>query len=321
MPVPPDWSNQLRSYVDEWRNNPDAEEYIGDGPFENFVLIEQAESWAHFERWLDDLQGRWCFRGQREATWLLLTSLDRAARRERSSQTKRSSYHVIYHLPRHAETRDLLFRFQQQTHLYQDNLPSTGDWASWLALMQHHGAPTLFMDWTNSPYVAAYFAFEENAREQKKSQRKRKSAIWAIDLEWLEKRGLELLQSKVTLPTSDDLAVRAEWINGLLAQGGTDQAVVVRVDPPKNNERMAAQQGVFLCRLFYEAPLTGTLMRMMIQQIPDRPVIRKLELNTAYRIEFLQKLKAMNIHRASLFPGLDGFAQALKTDLELKDVD
>jgi PII-like signaling protein len=36
------------------------------------------------------------------------------------------------------------------------------------------------------------------------------------------------------------------------------------------------------------------------------------------RITFLKNLRAMNIHGASLFPGLDGFGQSLKLDLEMK---
>jgi hypothetical protein len=35
----------------------------------------------------------------------------------------------------------------------------------------------------------------------------------------------------------------------------------------------------------------------------------------------LKKLRAMNIHRGSLFPGLDGLGTLLRLDLELKDRD
>jgi len=52
--------------------------------------------------------------------------------------------------------------------------------------------------------------------------------------------------------------------------------------------------------------------------LPNRPVVRKLVVNRELRIEFLKNLRAMNIHRASLFPGLDGFGQSLKLDLEIK---
>ncbi len=51
----------------------------------------------------------------------------------------------------------------------------------------------------------------------------------------------------------------------------------------------------------------------------DFPVIRKPEVRNDLRIKFLKRLRAMNIHRASLFPGLDGLGLSLKLDLELKD--
>lgn len=176
MPVPSDWSQRLRQYRDEWKENPRAEKYIGDAPFSKFVVTEQGNSWKDFISWSNELQDSWCFRGQREATWSLFTSLDRGVRREYSADYP-DGIHVSghYHLDREAEQRELLFRFQQQAHLYISNLPSSEDLASWFALMQHHGAPTRFLDWTKSPYVAAFFACEEEAQGEEK-----RSAVWAI---------------------------------------------------------------------------------------------------------------------------------------------
>jgi hypothetical protein len=52
--------------------------------------------------------------------------------------------------------------------------------------------------------------------------------------------------------------------------------------------------------------------------IPDQPAVRRLVLKSELRIGFLRNLRAMNIHRASLYPGLDGFGQSLRLDLEMK---
>jgi hypothetical protein len=60
-------------------------------------------------------------------------------------------------------------------------------------------------------------------------------------------------------------------------------------------------------------------MSMMIHpEIPQQPVVRKLRIRESSRIDFLEQLRRMNIHRASLFPGLDGFCEYLKVDLKIK---
>jgi hypothetical protein len=157
MPIPPDWSKGLRKFVEGWleapKNEPLSDDYLGDAPFDKFVLTESVSSWNEFLKWVNQLQGSWCFRGQRDAHWNLDTSLDLAVKRDFDGGYD--------HLERKPELHELLFLFRQQAHQYITDLPSSDDLGSWFALMQHHGAPTGFLDWTKSPYVALYFAFEE----------------------------------------------------------------------------------------------------------------------------------------------------------------
>ncbi len=239
--------------------------------------------------------------------------MDRAVRREKRTQNT----HSIRHGDRSKEEREILFRFQQQAHLYHNELPIDDDVASWLALMQHHGAPTPFMDWTESPHVAMFFALEEESEERKCS------AVWAVNLDWLETTGRRLLKAGEDILALDS-RIRAERVNGLLAKtvlGAEKEAVTIRIAPKKNNERMAVQRGIFLCRLYHEASVGQTLMGMLLHtEIPDQPVIRKLELSADLRADCLRRLRAMNIHRASLFPGLDGFGKSLRLELELKEL-
>jgi FRG domain len=313
MPVPLDWSQNLREFVNGWwKANQDgcrSDDYLGDAPFHKFVLTERAASWDEFLAWVNELQGSWCFRGQRNAQWNLDTSLDLAVRRDNSGG--------YYHLDREPQISELLFLFQQQAHQYVAELPSSDDLSSWFALMQHHGAPTGFLDWTKSSYVALYFAFEEDPPEEG-------CALWAIDLEWLEKKARKLLPTETPTSSWGDFKERAAYVNGLLGQ--TERPVILQVNPVRLDARMVAQQGFFLCKLYHRAAFSLILMSMMMHpktldgpDIPDRPVVRRLVLKRELRIGFLKNLRAMNIHRASLFPGLDGLGKSLRLDLEMKE--
>lgn len=299
MPTPPDWSKSLINFVNEWKRKSKNNEYIddgylGDNPFHKFVVTDKAKSWDQFLRWLDELHGSWCFRGQREAAWLLYTSLDRDVRRERSSPDS----FILYHLNRETETRELSHRFQQYAHHYLPHVPPM------------------------APYVAMYFAVENRAMQKRPREKESHSAVWAIDLAWLEARGREFLQSKQSLPSGVEGSTMeaADYTNHLLRE--TEQPVIVRINPKMSNPRLFAQQGIFLCKLHHQASFGQVLMTMMMYpETMDRPVIRKLEIGSSLRIKFLKHLRAMNIHPASLFPGLDGLGLSLKLDLELKDRD
>ena len=199
MPVPSDWSKRLEAFVHVLKQNSRADEHLGDEPFDKFVLSEYARTWEDFLAWVDELQGCWCFRGQSESGWLLHTSLDRAVKRAHSSGYD--------HLDREIEGRDLLFRFQQQARHYVRNPPPTDDLGSWFTLMQHHGVPTRLLDFSESPYVALYFAVEEEVQGKQTC-----FAVWAIDSSWLESEARQVLTEFGPVP--DDPISRASYLNG-----------------------------------------------------------------------------------------------------------
>ena len=151
----------------------------------------------------------------------------------------------------------LVARFRQDAHNYLTHVPALPDIASWYALMQHFGAPTPLLDWTESPYVAGYFALEEKASFRRKRERESYSAVWAIEAAWVEAKEKELFKSEVL----DS--------NGLLGHKGP---IVVRINPSMSNPRLFAQQGICLCKLFDEASFGQLLMTMMMhEELTTRP--------------------------------------------------
>jgi hypothetical protein len=103
------------------------------------------------------------FRGQGDANWSLETTLDRWRKFEND-------------LDREDCVRALLDQFSRELgHLEVSPLEEIRGEALEL-LARHHGLPSPLMDWTQSPYVAAYFAFE-SAQFKTSGE----VAIWVLD--------------------------------------------------------------------------------------------------------------------------------------------
>jgi hypothetical protein len=115
--------------------------------------------------------------------------------------------------------------------------------------------------------------------------------------------------------------------------------VVACGEPPKMNERMAAQQGMFLLPANIQRSFTENLFgsfghnalpppaeERLVQRAEDIgaagdfPLVMKLTIPSSVRSEAMRDLQFMNITAATLYPGLDGFAKLLQTRLTLGDL-
>lgn len=62
--------------------------------------------------------------------------------------------------------------FKRKAPQFVSKPPEWDDDFQWMALMQHHGAPTRLIDFTWSPYVAAFFALERTLDD---------GVVWAMN--------------------------------------------------------------------------------------------------------------------------------------------
>jgi hypothetical protein len=171
--------------------------------------------------------------------------------------------------------------------------------------MQHHGAPTRLLDFTYSIYVASYFAIETADQD---------AAVWAVNGKWALSESAKLLKA-AGKNDSDVQQLEDRFIEGSerITQNLFFESPLVRLACPMNpfrlNERLRIQKGIFLIAGSVEAPFAENLAALPQHDSPDN--ILKIAIPRSIAEDALVGLFQMNISRASLFPGLDGYAQAL----------
>lgn len=228
----------------------------------------------------------WAFRGQADAAWPLYSSLSRYLLTHRVHPKAWSSQELR-----------ILRIFKRKAHLLLHHLPEEQDSFEWLALMQHHGAPTRLLDFSWSPFVAAFFALEHATKD---------AAVWALFPPALNARPYRTIRVSQRV-TGDEIG---PWVKGAYEKHFVPnrRRIAVVGEPVRMNQRLIAQMGTFA--------MPGILSDPVESFVPVGSVV-KFELSTsAMRSHAMAELYNMNVGNATLFPGLDGLARSLAFELE-----
>ncbi|MGA3023293.1 MAG: FRG domain-containing protein [Bryobacteraceae bacterium] len=201
--------------------------------------------------------------------------------------------------------------FQARSTKFLSNLPATDDTLEWLAMMRHWGMPTRLMDVTTSPHVALYFALCDRLAISAATPQPTNATVWAI-----AHVPLRCLASRaVNLPDHTDLSDPGLFHEHLIH---SRKRIVAPVHPRTHNERLAAQQGTFLCVGDPDASFCENLLGCMPgTEVRDQAVLYKFVIDNAAAPEILGRLSTMNIHQASLYPDLQGYAGFIENSLLL----
>lgn len=249
---------------------------------------------------------RWIYRGQSRAAWGLEPTIERRVPKN-SARVSESQ---------------LLWDFKRMATPLSDRAPHFDDTPSWLALMRHHGAPTRILDWTDSPYVALFFACDEGERQD--DDKDQKSSVWVLNATLIrdetEKQIARIVPKRAEWKTLD-LSCQEHFDQVALyafddRTGGNpnkDEGLIAELPPRWANARMAFQQGTFLINCNHTLGFMQSLEIMMTGPSPSSDSwVRKLVFPWTLREKIWNFLYDRNIHPFTLFPDLDGLARLLK---------
>jgi len=161
----------------------------------------------------------------------------------------------------------------------------------WWALGQHFGLATPLLDWTRSPFAAAYFAFEELSTEPSEYR-----VVYALNQTLVELKNYDLQNG----PSFD---------RGRLP-------VIEFIDPLSDeNIRLVSQGGCFT-----RAPIGMSIEQWIANAFESSllPVLLRIEIPDTDRISCLRTLNRMNISHLSLFPDLGGASRSTNLKLEFE---
>jgi hypothetical protein len=252
------------------------------------------ESWEAFLKIITDTPySNWAFRGHSNGAWPLASAISRYFR----------SFHIDPRAWPQQEGRILrIFKRKAQQFLAQP--PAPDDDFQWLALMQHHGAPTRLIDFTWSPYVAAFFALERATGD---------AAVWALNPADISSGGIRRSPKSRQRPiTTSAMDPRRPGNFARYFLKG-DREFIWLGEPDIMNRRLIAQSGTFVLPGVLDRPVEE-----IVRRYPDpRKMMAKFILPAAkVRETGLRELYRMNITFATLFPDLDGLARSLGFELE-----
>jgi hypothetical protein len=248
--------------------------------------------WDHFLKMVSALTvgspsiTSYLFRGQADANWPLKPTLLRYIKPDVSTEEAITI------------EKDALREFRSHAHLHLPSniLSSTSNLLHWWSLMQHYNAPTRLLDWTKSPYVAAYFVVEQLWD--------RDGAIWLFHA--------KDLRNEMNSRFEDIYTKQEPEFKKYLLNPKADQSLQPWL-PNVLSDRMVAQQGCFTispCVLGnHETIIDEACNKLQSSGIGE--VYRKVIIQKEMKPEFLRNLRAMNITANSLFPGIDGLGRSV----------
>jgi hypothetical protein len=213
---------------------------------------------------------RYLFQGQSKP-WRLRTAFHRTGR---ADLTRFLEYDIPV-LVRHLSART--------KHVFNLSIPD--EMGALFSLVQHHGYPTPLLDWTYSPYVAAFFAYRGISNRDTAGARP---------------------EQIVRIHIFDQEKWRADY-NQLLQVVSAGLNLSIGEFMPIENTRMIPQQAVSTV-----TNVDDMETYILSKESAEKKYLSAIDLPLCDRRLVVRELGVMGITAASMLPGLDGDCEELK---------
>lgn len=225
----------------------------------------EIHTWDEFRKFVRELEyDRYIYRGQEDAAWRLRTAFHRTGRADALRFLSVDVPSLHQHL------------CCMTQHVF--DLTQPVEHGAFVGLAQHHGYPTPLLDWTHSPFIAAYFAF-------KKARHGGSVRIFIFDA---KKWRADFNQLAKLAPARPHFSL-AKFLS-------------------INNPRMVPQQAL--------SSITNVddIEEYIRSRERERATnyLSVIDLPASERLYAMSELRLMGITAGSLFPGLDGACEQLK---------
>ena len=245
---------------------------------------------------LNSLSNNYIYRGHSDSSWMLTSTLER----ELDGNVNPSSFKKVEDF--------YLNLFESKYHIYNDVEHEPKSKLAWLSVMQHYGAPTRLIDFTESPYIALYFALEGYAANMKSDL-----AIFAINYKQIMDKSLSYMSKKDCNfnKTRNDISGSEDKLFDEVVDRFSYEILWV-TEPKEVNVRIDRQAGTFLISGDREKRVEELLGSETYKSCEVyKYVIPKECISGIYAL-----LRKMNVNSKSIYGDLFGLAKGIKMDIQ-----
>lgn len=246
---------------------------------------------------------RFIYRGCSKSSYELLPSL---FRKKQDGNIINSKYLSL------ASEKKLLEEFIGYASSIIDIPPTK--YVRWAEYAQHFGVPTRFLDWTNNPLVALYFACRNDMDIDYNG------CVWLFHV-GNYRRSLVKVEEKINKKESIE-----ESINNLINDVKDDvYKMPIVYQPYYVDNRMKAQDSVFMAWGANNNQLENMLINYKhlkkvytsnnaytVSEITGNGILFKIEIPKENKVKLLRELDTVGINEMTLFPGLDGIGKYIE---------